>query len=97
MLETPVESALTIDSSSAQRIANGYLIDHVGDLLGAGAPRQDGGCWIMPIILSTARRGRLGEVGTISVDAATGAVRFSDEERKRVKDRARALAGASSP
>ena len=87
----------TINAATAQEIADGYLIDHVGDLLGAGTPRlSEDGCWRMPIVLSNARRGDIGQVGTISVEAKTGRVLFSEEDRVKVKASARALAGASS-
>jgi hypothetical protein len=53
--------------------------------------------WVIPVILSNSRRGRLGEVGTIAVDAETGQVLFSEEDREKVKAGARLLVGAPSP
>jgi hypothetical protein len=91
------EGIRPIDSDHAQRIANGYLVDYVGDLLEAGTPElAQHGRWSMPILLSNVRRGNLGEVGVICVDRETGQVIFSEEDRAKVKARARLLARSSS-
>src|SRR5437870_3180714 len=88
----------SIDADTAQGIAADYLIDYVGNLLEAGPPQlMEDGCWLMPVILSSSRRGRIGQVGTIAVDAESGQILFSDEDRVKVKASARLLAGASSP
>lgn len=80
----------TVDAETAQITAGGYLLFHVGDLFGAGTPRlTHEGRWDMPIEFSNVRRGIIGQVGTISVDAETGAVLFSKEECEEVKAQAR--------
>jgi hypothetical protein len=86
-----------VDAQTAREIADIYLMDYVGDLLGTGTPwLAEDGCWTMPIVLSNARRGEIGPVGTISVDAETGEVLFSEEDRAKVKAGARLLPGAPS-
>ena len=87
----------SVDQEEARETADAYLMDSVGDLLVAGAPRLEGASWIVPIELATARRGRIGEVGTLSVDAVSGVVSFSEQQRAEVEARARALVGTSSP
>lgn len=88
----------TVDSAQAREIADDYLVDHVGNLLWAGPPQLSGsGEWIMPILLSTIRQGEIGSVGTIAVDAETGEVLFSNEDRLKVKASARRLAGSPAP
>src|SRR5438874_1294294 len=87
-----------VDAEAAQGLAEEYLIDHVGDLLSAGTPQlSERRTWEMPIVLSNAVRGKIGRVGTISVDAETGEVLFSNEDRAQVKASARLLAGAPPP
>jgi hypothetical protein len=87
-----------ITSAAAQDIAAGFLIDHVGELLVPGEPELlPDGNWRLPVFLSTSRRGTVGQVGFITVDARTGEVLFPDEELARVKASARLLVGTSSP
>jgi hypothetical protein len=87
-----------IDAAEACEIANGYLIDNVGDLLMVGAPAlSEEGYWTMPILASNAVRGEIGQVGTISVDADSGEVRLSKEDLAEVEASARLLAGTTSP
>src|SRR5207248_7475226 len=85
-----------LDAEAAVMIANGFLIDTVGDLLMAEAPRLFEGRWIMTIAVGNVIQGMLGQVGTISIDATSGEVLFSEEDRSKVKARARELARASS-
>jgi hypothetical protein len=85
------------DAAYAREVAEEYLIDSVGDLLEAGIPQlASDGSWAVPILLSNARHGTLGEIGTMRVDGETGEVVFTEEDCARVKARARELADASS-
>lgn len=88
---TPVVSA-----EAARRLAGGYILDSVGDLLDVTEPWLEEDRWVMSITLSRPGRGVIGHVGTISVHAASGELLFSEEDRQQVKASARALAGASS-
>lgn len=90
------EPALRIDAGAAHAIADDFLIMQVGDLLEAGPPTLRGGKWLMEISLSNATRGRLGVVGQIGVDSASGDVFFPDEERAKVEVRAWELTRASA-
>src|SRR5207248_2005782 len=79
-------------------IADEFLANEVGNLLMASDPVQaQDGCWEMSITLGNAVRGVLGEVGTIRVDSSSGRVLFPDDERTKVKERARSLYRASAP
>jgi hypothetical protein len=92
------ETTKPLDAQAALAIADGFLIDKVGDLLSAQAPRlSPDGRWLMSITVGNALQGTLGEVGSIAVDASSGEVLFSDEERAKVKARARELATAAVP
>jgi hypothetical protein len=68
--------------SRRRTAGNGFLLDEVGDLSMAGDPELTAeGRWVMPVIASNARRRPIGQVGFISVDAATGSVLFSEADR----------------
>jgi hypothetical protein len=73
-----------IDAEAAQDIADFFLANEIGNLLMVGKPQLTQNCgdyWQMSILLGSARRGLLGEVGTLCVDANTGAVLFDPKEK----------------
>src|SRR4051812_22488690 len=77
-----------VDAETAQDIADEFLIRKVGDLVGAGTPRlAPDGRWTVPVLLGNVAQGMLGEVGTVTVDSATGEVVFSEEDRAKVMAR----------
>ncbi len=87
----------SIDAEAAREIADEYVINHVGDLLVVGLPHlAAGGRWTMPIDVGNAVPGLLGEVGTISVDARSGEVLFTEEDRAKVRAGARRLVGTAA-
>lgn len=87
-----------LDARAACEVADEFLVNEVGDLLMVDNPRlAEDGRWVMSIMLGNAIQGLLGEVGTISVDAESGAIRFSEEDRTRLKARARELSRAAAP
>lgn len=87
-------SSPTVDAKTAVRSAEAFLVNEVGDLLmvdepsllAEGRPR-----WLLDVILGNAIRGRLGQVGTIAVDAETGEVLFDDGDRARIQANAERL------
>lgn len=90
-------TAPAISAEVARARAAEYLIDHMGELLDPGTPLLDNGRWIIPIGLSTVGTGPLGYVGALMVDAETGEILFSADDREKVKARARSLVGSPSP
>lgn len=86
-----------VDLHRLQRSVNGYLLDHVGDLLVAGeaVPATDGE-WSFPILLSTNRRGILGEVGRLKVSRQGLIEPLTDTEIEEVERRAREVATGSA-
>jgi len=88
------EKMFKIDAKTAQNIADAFLANEVGNLLMAGEPKltqKSSPCWTMPILLGNARRGLLGEVGTLRVDANSGKVLFDPKEKEKVKSNAKTL------
>jgi hypothetical protein len=90
-------SVKPVSAHQALEIADEFLANRVGNLLMATAPRLEAGCWEMGIVLGNAIQGVLGEVGTIRVDAVSGQVLFTDDDRAGVKHRARLLSGSPAP
>jgi hypothetical protein len=94
-----VTADVRISAETARDIAADFLLMKVGNLLMAGAPDLRVGdrmLWEVPVILGNAARGTLGEVGELLVDAETGEVLFTEEDRRKIKANARAIAERSS-
>ena len=99
-IRVEVTADVGVTAQAAQQIADEFLQMEVGDLLSAGEPAlrvADVLSWEVPIVLSNAARGNLGEVGRLLVDAGTGAIEFTEQDRREVKAHARALSELALP
>lgn len=77
VVDIHVAATINVTAPVAQQRVNRYLTMEVGNLLYAGNPQfvvTDRLTWRMPILLGAARRGCLGKVGDVSVDAQTGEI-----------------------
>lgn len=86
------KTAPTVTALEAQSAANLFLSDHLGDRFLAVRPQLDegGDVWRVPVVLTYAVVGPLGEVGEILVSASTEEV-VSHTPIEEMKERARAL------
>ena len=86
------KAAPTITALEAQGIANLFLSDYLGDRFLAVRPQLDesGGVWRVPVVLTYAVVGPLGEVGEVIVSAAGEEV-LSQTPIEEMRERARAL------
>lgn len=94
-----VTADLRVTAEDARDLADEFLLMEVGDLLGPGEPSLQVGdrlAWEVPIILSNAIRGTLGEVGRLLVDGETGEITFTEQDRKDVEAHAKALSRAAA-
>ena len=82
-----------ISAEVVKDLAADFLLMKVGNLLMVGEPSLLRGqrCWKVPIFLGNIRSGLLGQVGKLLVDAETGEVLFTDEERTRIEAQANEL------
>ncbi len=88
-----VKAPLNISAFVARQKATGYVLDHVSDHMAGGNPRLvvdgDRFLWRVPIHFAVLPHGRLGQVGTIDVDARTGQLlltpRFAEEAQHRAQ------------
>jgi hypothetical protein len=84
--------APTVTALEAQGVANLFLSDCLGDRFLAVRPRLDEGgeVWRVPVVLTYAVVGSLGEVGEVLVSAGAEEV-VSHTPVEEMKERARAL------
>lgn len=82
----------TVTALEAQGVANLFLSDHLGDRFLAVRPQLDegGDVWRVPVVLTYAVMGPLGEVGEVLISAAGEEV-VSHTPVNEMKERARAL------
>jgi hypothetical protein len=86
------KTAPTVTALEAQGVANLFLSDYLGDRFLAVRPQLDegGDAWRVPVVLTYAVVGPLGEVGEVIVSAAGEEV-LSHTPIEEMKERARAL------
>lgn len=87
-----IKTAPTVTALEAQGAANLFLSDHLGDRFLAVRPQLDeaGDRWRVPVVLTYAMIGPLGEVGEIVVSAGNEEI-VSHTAIEEMKERARAL------
>ena len=100
--ETAVAITVQITAEEARRLVNREVVPELGTGLGAKNPdlllRGKQVIWRVPIVLSLAQLGELGEVGIIEVDAQTGTILDNGRNRERIVQHAQRLyAGATLP
>jgi hypothetical protein len=87
-------SADVLTPEAARRRANGWLLDHVGNLLLAETPELVVGdqiVWRVPIVLTSPTRGHIGSVGAIDLDAISGEVISDSTTIEQIHARAKQL------
>ena len=86
------KTAPTVTALEAQGAANLFLSDHLGDRFLAVRPQLDesGDVWRVPVVLTYAIVGPVGEVGEIVVSAGSEEI-VSHTPIEEMKARARAL------
>lgn len=95
-----VSAPVNITPFVARQKVNLLMLDRVGNLLHGGEPEflvADRFYWRVPVLLSTPRRGLMGQVGVLKVDAQTGEVLAEDDTLKEIAEHAdRLLASPTS-
>ncbi len=70
--------AAKIDTATAKRLANRFILENLPDRFCAGTPRflqfPLRSVWIVPVVLSYPRLGPVGQAGIAAVDTETGSV-----------------------
>jgi hypothetical protein len=90
-----ISSKLNITQVTARRKVNVFVLNEIGTGLGGETPRlvveSDRLCWRVPVILAIPPKGRLGQVGEISVDAQTGEILIDDQQIQDIRQHAERL------
>ncbi len=87
VMEIKVTADLNVSAFVARPKANRFLIMEAGDQLCASEPELSVGekiAWRVPVVYAPSRRGALGVVGHLLVDAESGEVTIADSQT--VKD-----------
>lgn len=94
--DAPSKPKVQITPLAARQQVNVLMLEKVGNLLLAGEPwlvqTAAGSRWRVPVDLTYPGRGRVGQVGTLDVDASLGLVIYTEESLQLFRDEAEALA-----
>lgn len=101
MMRIEVSTDINISAFAARQKANRFVIMRAGDQLCAGQPEPVVGptlCWRVPVQYALSRKGTLGIVGHLLVDARTGEVTVADGQTSEdLLSRAEALYECATP
>jgi hypothetical protein len=78
-----VSQDLNISAFAARQKANRFLLMQIGDQTVAGEPELVVGsriAWRLPVLLAPSRRGVIGPIGHLLVDAETGEITIDDNQ-----------------
>lgn len=102
LLHLHLDAKLHISGDDARIAVNRQIVPNLGTGLIARTPdlavSGDEIGWRVPVSLSLPLLGDLGQIGSVVVDARTGAIQLKDEDRERLVRHARHLyRGATLP
>jgi hypothetical protein len=93
-----VTQPLNVTSFSAQQRVTQYVIQEISSQLGGDVPELTVGervYWSVPVVFTLPGKGRLGRVGTLRVDAATGELLTDPSTEQEILRHAKQLATGS--
>jgi hypothetical protein len=107
LIAAPGEPVINITAMTARRRVSGYVGSNISYLMGGDEPALmfSKGClvWRVPVVLTSPRRGKIGVVGVMDVDARTGQLlipmlpQANEKLRKQIEARAQALVASETP
>jgi hypothetical protein len=94
-----ITTTLNISAFAARQKVNGLVLSEVGTGIGGDPPslviEQQRLLWRVPLFLALPSKGRIGQVGSIDVDAHSGEVLADAKTLKDIGDHAERLAAGS--
>ena len=94
-----ITTTLNVSAFTARQKANSLVLGEVGTGIGGDTPslvvERQRILWRVPLFLSLPFKGRIGQVGSIDVDAHTGEVLADAKTLKGIGDHAERLAAGS--
>lgn len=101
LISAPGEPIVNITAYTARQQASGYVGSHISHLMGGDDPAlmlaQGRVVWRVPILLSSPRRGILGQVAHLDIDARTGQLLLPPDFHTQIETHAQALLNSSPP
>jgi hypothetical protein len=90
-----IQADLNVSAFVARQKVTGYVVDNISDHMAGDDPTLvvdgDRFLWRVPVQLAVLPRGRLGQVGTIDVDAQSGQLLITNRLTEDVRRNAQAL------
>lgn len=99
-IDIKVSSDINVSAFVARQKVDNFVLNEISYMLHAGEPVlviADSVYWRVPIILSAASKGDVGEVGAIAVNAQTGQMIVTPHLLAEVNARAEGLAAHFAP
>jgi hypothetical protein len=96
---TAWQAGANISAKTAYRLVRSYVQRKIGQFLWADESSLRTGpppIWAVPVILIDPGVGRIGQVGQLHVDAATGELMIEEGDVERIQRNARALSNAAA-
>jgi hypothetical protein len=94
-IDIKVTADVNVSAYSARQKVNSFILSEISYMMHAGEPNLAIGemiCWRVPVVLSLASYGDIGEVGAIDVNAETGQMYTTPQLITEVSARAEGLA-----
>lgn len=95
-----VTADMNVSAYAARQKVDSFILSEISYMMHAGEPNlviSESICWRVPIVLSQASQGDIGEVGFIDVNAETGQMYTNPQLITEVSARAEGLAASSTP
>lgn len=95
-IEIKLTADIQISPDAARQSVSVFVGNQIGDLLHGETPnlvlRENGVYWQVPVTLSSKSLGRIGQVGSIDVDVATGDLNITDQIISEIEHHAQRFA-----
>ncbi|MBX3058240.1 MAG: hypothetical protein KF770_17395 [Anaerolineae bacterium] len=98
-VDIKVTADINISAYAARQKVNSFVLSEISYMMHAAEPTLvlgDRICWRVPVVLSLASIGNVGEVGTIDVDVESGQMHISPQQITEIEARAQDLVNRPS-
>jgi ABC-type transport system involved in Fe-S cluster assembly fused permease/ATPase subunit len=99
-VDIKVTADVNFSAVAARQKVNSFVLSEISYMMHAGTPILVVGeriSWRVPVILSLATKGDVGEMGVIDVDVETGQMHVTPQLLMEINSRAEAVATHSAP
>ncbi|HIP71958.1 MAG TPA: hypothetical protein EYH05_11265 [Anaerolineae bacterium] len=99
-VDIKVTADVNFTAVAARQKVNNFVLSEISYMMHAGTPQLVVGeriCWRVPVVLSLASQGDVGDVGAVDVDVETGQMNVTPQLLTEINTRAEAIAAHSAP